>query len=255
MISEAAYRQQKYILQQRYAAQEQLLELQKHNALRQMQFETVQLAGQLLQQFAGQSHAAALAVIVIQKGLAIAETVINTQVASMRALAELGPIAGAPVAASIEALGAVKIGLIAATGLLEAAGVGSSSTSLSVTPVSPSTGLPTTPALPTPISSTDQGVAPVSINVVIQGNVLSKDFVVNDVIPVIKDAVNNRDAVIIGQNSRQAQVIADGLGLMPSVTYTALRNFEPTGYARAGPTSRRRTPTTRSTRLRPRSSA
>jgi hypothetical protein len=212
MISEAAYQQQKLTLQQRYAIMEQQLEQRKAQSIAQAYIETGQLAVQFLQQIAGQSRAGALVVLAAQKGLAIAETIISTQAAVMRTFAELGPIGGVGPAATIESLGWAKVGIIAATGIAEAAGVGGGSSSpISVTPVSPS-GLPSTPTLPTPIgSSTDEGSVPVTVNVVIQGNVLSKDFVVNDVIPVIKDAVNNRDAVIIGQNSRQAQVIGDGL--------------------------------------------
>ncbi len=78
----------------------------------------------LLSIFGQKSKAAALASLAIQKGLAIAETFASTQAASMRALAELGPIAGAPVAAAIETSGYTKMGLIAATGLAQAAGAG-----------------------------------------------------------------------------------------------------------------------------------
>lgn len=88
----------------------------------QMRGDVVRQGIALLDQFAGKSKAAALASIALSKGLAIAETIIWTQTAAMRALAELGPIAGPPVAASIEALGAAKVGLIAATGLAQAAG-------------------------------------------------------------------------------------------------------------------------------------
>src|SRR5690606_21491774 len=87
----------------------------------QMRGDVVRQAIGLLDQFAGKSKAAAVASIALSKGLAIAETIIWTQAAAMRALAELGPIAGPPVAAAIEGLGAVKVGLIAATGLVQAA--------------------------------------------------------------------------------------------------------------------------------------
>lgn len=78
----------------------------------------------LLSQFASKSKVAALASLALQKGLAIAEVIVSTQVAATRALAELGPIAGAPVAASIETLGKVRLGVIAATGLAQAASIG-----------------------------------------------------------------------------------------------------------------------------------
>jgi len=87
-----------------------------------MRTQTANLAVGLLQTLGQKSKAAALAAILLNRGLAIATTIQNTAVAQMRALAELGPIAGPPAAASIGAYGAAQIGLIAATGLLEAGG-------------------------------------------------------------------------------------------------------------------------------------
>jgi hypothetical protein len=55
------------------------------------------------------------ALFIASQGLAASEVFFNTQVASMRALAELGPIAGPPVAAGIQASGNLSIAAIAAT--------------------------------------------------------------------------------------------------------------------------------------------
>ena len=85
--------------------------------------------GGLLGTFAGQSRAAAIAQIAINKGLSIAQAIQNTAVAQTRALAELGPIAGPPMAARIAAFGKAQIAAIAATGLAQAAGAGGSSSS------------------------------------------------------------------------------------------------------------------------------
>lgn len=81
----------------------------------------------LLGVFASKSKAAAIAQIVLQKGVAIALAIQNTAVAATKAMAELGPILGPPAAASIEAWGAVQIGLIAATGIASAFSAGASS--------------------------------------------------------------------------------------------------------------------------------
>ena len=97
---------------------------QMEQQVRDMRMTTWQMGAELLMQFAGKSKTAAIAVIAINKALAIAQTIQSTSVAIMRAFAELGPIAGAPVAASMKALGAVQVGLIAATGLFQAANVG-----------------------------------------------------------------------------------------------------------------------------------
>lgn len=94
----------------------------------QMRFQAMsgamQEAQSLLSVFAGKSKTAAVAAIVVQKGLALAQAAMNITVASTRALAELGPIAGPPMAATIKAWGAVQMGLIAATGLGQIASLG-----------------------------------------------------------------------------------------------------------------------------------
>lgn len=84
----------------------------------------VQESVSLLGVFANKSKAAAIAAVALNKGLAIAQAIQNTAVAATRALAELGPIAGPPMAASIKAWGAIQVGLIAATGIAQAAGAG-----------------------------------------------------------------------------------------------------------------------------------
>lgn len=86
---------------------------------------TYSALGDFVQQFAGKSKAAAVAAIAIQKGLSIAQIIANTAAAQMRALAELGPIAGPPVAAKIGLYGKAQAALVAATGLAQAAGAGS----------------------------------------------------------------------------------------------------------------------------------
>src|SRR5690625_1884808 len=82
-----------------------------------------------LDQLAGESKAAAIASIALNKGLAIAQIITSTAAAQMRALAELGPIAGPPVAAKIGVMGKVQAGIAAAAGLAQAASVSSRGTS------------------------------------------------------------------------------------------------------------------------------
>ena len=98
----------------------QKIEENKSKALRSMQMGVVGNAIALLDQFAGESKVAALASIALSKGLALAQNTQNTLVAQTRALAELGPIAGPPMAATIGTYGAVNAALIAATGLAQA---------------------------------------------------------------------------------------------------------------------------------------
>lgn len=93
-------------------------------------YRAFELGAQLLDQFAGKSKAAAIASIAINKGLAIAHTVQNTARAVMgitASMSTLGPAAPAAIAtevAKVKALGALQIGLIAGSGLAQAAGLG-----------------------------------------------------------------------------------------------------------------------------------
>jgi len=80
------------------------------------------LAIGLLRSLGGQSKKYAIAAIAVEKGLAIARTIQNTAVAIMKSQA-LNPYDFA-TPSRIKALGALQIGLIAATGLSQAAGVG-----------------------------------------------------------------------------------------------------------------------------------
>ena len=104
------------------------LEQQRSKSIESMRIANYRSGVNLLGQFVKQSSTFGKALIVIDKGLGIAETVVNTEVASIRALAELGPIAGPPAAAAIKTAGAISIATIAATGIgqLAASGGGSS---------------------------------------------------------------------------------------------------------------------------------
>lgn len=80
------------------------------------------------QSLAGENDAVTKGLFIASQGLAASEVFFNTQAASVRALAELGPIAGAPVAAAIETNGYIKMAAIAAQTLggLSSSGGGSS---------------------------------------------------------------------------------------------------------------------------------
>ena len=79
------------------------------------------LAG-LLSAFGSKSRALQIAALAVNTGIRIRETLQNAAAASVRALAELGPIAGPPAAAKIMAYGKVSAALIAAQGIASAAG-------------------------------------------------------------------------------------------------------------------------------------
>lgn len=127
--------EQRLITQQEYAAMMEAAEAQHANAMytiKQQEADMVRGAaqgmygalGDLLGQFSGQSKAAAIAQIGLNKALAYATIVQNTAAAKMRALAELGPVKGAAAAAKIGLYGNIQKAIVAATGLAQAAGAG-----------------------------------------------------------------------------------------------------------------------------------
>ena len=100
-----------------------LKEIDTEERLKRSRIDNYKIGAQLVDALGKKSKTAAVAAFVIQQGLAAAEVVVSTQAASMRALAELGPIAGAPVAAAIQAKGALSLGVIAATSAIGVAGM------------------------------------------------------------------------------------------------------------------------------------
>jgi hypothetical protein len=89
---------------------------------RDMRTRTVEMAAGLLDEFGSKSKAAAIAAIVLNKALAMASIVQDTARASMAAAASAaagGPPAVAAAVASMQALGAVQLGIVAATGALQ----------------------------------------------------------------------------------------------------------------------------------------
>lgn len=110
--------------------------------------------------------------------------------------AAMAAIAAVSVAANLEAINSTSFGGGAPN--LGGGGVPSMSTSpgVPVSVASPNTA--TTPAAP----------ATQPVNIYIQGNVLTTDFINNTVIPQIKDQIANADVTIIDPRSRQAQMLA-----------------------------------------------
>lgn len=74
-------------------------------------------AAAMLGELGGKSSAIYKTMFLASKAASIAQAVINTELAAVRALAELGPIAGPPMAATMRGLGYVSVGLMAATAL------------------------------------------------------------------------------------------------------------------------------------------
>lgn len=133
LLTEQEHKNALFALEAQY--QQKRLELGEQTSRHEVQMRerTVSLLSGLMGTLSADSKAAALAQIALNKGLAIAQTIQNTAAAAVRALVELGPVAGPPAAASIKAYGAAQVGIIAATGLAQAASSGGSGSAPSIT--------------------------------------------------------------------------------------------------------------------------
>lgn len=100
------------------AEQRKRIEKNAQKAINALQQSAMNNAIGFLDQFAGESKAAALAAIALSKGLAIAQTIQNTGVAVMKAMS-VDPTGA--LAARAKALGAINVAMIAATGLAQGA--------------------------------------------------------------------------------------------------------------------------------------
>lgn len=180
------------------------IEEQAERAIQQQKQQTADLAVGLLQAIGGRSRAFAIAALVLEKALAIQRLLLANRVAAELAFASQ-IIPGDPTSlaraqaakAAVLAQGRVSAALIAATGVVQAAGLGEGSTGAPL-------GTPTNPLF------TQQGGNDVTtgsnrrvIEVRLpQGGILTQ----RDFVRILKDAVD-ADEVFISAGSRQASEI------------------------------------------------
>jgi hypothetical protein len=155
----------------------------------------------LLQAMSVRSKSAAKALILINRGLQIAQAVQNTAAAVTNALANVPYPWNLAAAAQVGALGAVQIGLIAATGVTEinninrgnSGGIGGSNLG--------------TPANPLPVA--DQAAVGAQqnkqIHITFEGVVTSS--AARAIAEALKDVIDNSDVVLFSNSSRQAAEI------------------------------------------------
>ena len=135
-----------FALDQQYALKKLQLDEATNNSEVEMRERTVGLLANTLNALGQHSKAAAVAAVALNAAKSIKETIQHTAVAVMRAMAELGPIAGPPAAARIKAMGAVQVGLIAANAALSLGGGGGGrGGSVSAIGTSPTTQAPQLP--------------------------------------------------------------------------------------------------------------
>lgn len=190
-------------IKQKSVDEQTKIEERKHQVLQTMQANTINMAMSLASALAGNSKKAAKAVIAIETGLNIARTIQNTAAASMRAMAELGPIAGPPAVAGIQTMGKIQLGLIAAAGALKFSQAGGSSGGGSFSSISSGTGQ----AGAAPIIPTTPQERP--INIVIQKDAQGGYSLVEQV-DELRDYLEDSDYVLITDTSRNGQVLRNG---------------------------------------------
>lgn len=178
------------------------IEVEFENQKRSLQQGSLDAGIGLLQALSVRSKAAAKALILVNRGVAIAQVVQNTIAAASKALAIYGPTpAGYAAAASAKVWGAVQVGLLAATAGLEianvnagnAGGVGGSNLG--------------TPANPLPVADTAAGAQQGRVIQLILNGPVAGPKASQWLIDSIRDLVNGSDTIIINGNSRQAAEI------------------------------------------------
>jgi hypothetical protein len=149
----------------------------------------------------------------IGKAAAIAETIIQTYKAAQGAYAALasipyvGPALGAAAAIAATVAGLARVQAIRSQNLGSDSGGGAVISSASGIGGVSAGGTPLTPGQTTTATQTSNPTTD-SLQIIIQGNVIgNEDFVRKHLIPIIKDEINARSVVLIGQKSRQMQDI------------------------------------------------
>lgn len=152
-----------------------------------------------LQAFAGRSEKTAKALVIIEKGRAIAVAAMNTYEAVTHQLKSGDPYTAFARAAAAGAYGAAQVAGIAATAYGQMRNISAAGGA----PI----GSPQNPVFTNPQSEDQQfGAQQQTVTqVIIQGDVFSSSETVEYLINKIREAVDDRDVVIIGSNSRNAQ--------------------------------------------------
>lgn len=191
-------------IEQRRIQQQEKLEKRHQAVLAGFRSQAVDTAIGLLQQLGAQSESLARAAILVEKGFAVARIIINTNAAAVRAVAELGPIAGPPMAARITAWGYGLAAATAALGIAQASLVGEGSTGAPL-------GTPTNPVFSEGFTRPPQGTGPQepAVEIHFHGPVLNTRET-GDHIGEIVRGLTDRDVVLFSGTSRQAAVIREG---------------------------------------------
>jgi len=159
----------------------------------------VNTAVMALQLFGKENKAATIAAITIQTAFAAAVAFMSAKAAALRALAELGPIAGAPVAAAIEAYGAMNVAAIIAQGAMQGAAVAMAGTGGGAGTVLTAQGEAqlTSPAIGAP-EEEERG----RVNIIIEGDILADELYIEMLAEKISEAVEGNEVRLIASETR-----------------------------------------------------
>lgn len=184
------------------------IERDKNSQIMAMRENVLGLSVELLSNLGVRSKAFAIAAIALEKAYAVQKILVESQVAAMAALTPppvgLGPVAGQALSARILAMGKASAGLVAAIGAVQIANQASGDTARGggTSAGGASFSSPTA----APISSPQ---AQRVTQIYIQGDIIgSEEFVRKNLIPQIRQAVDNEDVILISGTSRQAREIA-----------------------------------------------
>ncbi|MEO0852612.1 MAG: hypothetical protein AAFY15_03810 [Cyanobacteria bacterium J06648_11] len=178
------------------ARERQRTELQVERFIQAQKLQTYQLGVQLLQTFGQNSKKAAIAAVLLNKGLAIAQAVQNTALAATKALT-IDPTGG--LSARVTAAGAAQIGIIAATGIGQIANITRGQNAI---------GSATNPAFTqstnTFASSSGFGTAEPQrvVSITVNGDVVGESG--ERVLRELRELIEDNDEVLFSSESRQA---------------------------------------------------
>jgi len=127
LIDEEEFRNRQAELTERYSADQIKQAQARTKAEQSIERNNASTLLNIAQSLASGNDEISKALFLTSQALSASEVFFNTQAAAVRALAELGPIAGPPVAAQIETSGAIRIAAIAAQTFGSLAGGSSSS--------------------------------------------------------------------------------------------------------------------------------
>lgn len=164
----------------------------------------------ILQTLVGKNKTVARALFLVEKGLAIARTVQNTAAAAVKALAELGPIAGPPAAAAIQAFGAAQVGLIAATALTGVSSIGGGGGAGAISSsFSGSGGFESSSPAQDPGSSGGSGVQSQGVVQLIFPSLFGiTPDAIDSLADALREASENRDIIVVAGTGRNAEILA-----------------------------------------------